>query len=71
MIQHLLSCLSDSVDKLPFVSVMTSECNDLVMTLTLCVYRSEERKIKEILKVVDEVCARENITVFDKVTRRR
>ena len=34
-------------------------------------YRSDDSKLNKLFKLVDEICERENITIFDKVTRRR
>ena len=32
---------------------------------------SNDQRLNQLFKVVDEICEKENITIFDKVTRRR
>ena len=51
------------------MSEVKSHINALKSTLQS--YRNEDTQVKKLLKVVDEICEKENIVVFDKVTRRR
>ena len=51
------------------VSDVKSHINALKSTLQE--YRNMDTQVEKVLKVVDEVYKKENIVIFDKVTRRR